>query len=195
MRGIMLATLTVSLVIAPALTMGVPADAQSTATLDQLCGEDFDAAYVAYILQLHCDIATFISENGGGISNWCVRKLVNQIGPEQTDLARRLSGFDITASSTTERVSTAAAGLADCKCSFYDTRFVRALICMLDQQRTAAALAQQRACSPVIREQARVAARSADRQIEAFTRWLRGDSMYTKNENPCRPVYCPCCWD
>lgn len=145
--------------------------------LADLCGTDFDRAYIARMYQLHTNVSALASQGAEQATDRNLRSLSLKIRQEKTDQNQVLAtmyrdnGFGkipVDYSPAQAVVDT----LVPYTGTDFDVQYARAMTALLTQTRDAAQLAQTRSTIPRLRDQSKIAANAAQNEINALMRWV-----------------------
>lgn len=158
--------------------------AQSLATL---AGGDFDLAYICEMYRLHGNISALASLGIEQSTDKRLKDFAGKVRYEQTKLNEKLAAVNRQTGrpglvADYSKVQSISAALAAYTEEQFSIVFATMLIGVLDQARQAAALGEQKATLPELRSQARVIAGSAEKEIEALSRWMRTGFLSAQEE-------------
>jgi uncharacterized protein (DUF305 family) len=188
---------------APCLTCPAqPADigAGPAPCLENLCGCDFDVAFMQQMYQQHSDITALATQGIQLSTDKDIRDLSGKIRYEQTKQSQKLvywaqkQGFcNLTADYN--RIQGVMDNLKQCCGADYNIPYVQTMIGLLEQNRCAAQMAMSRATQPGLRDQAKIVVNSTSKEIAAFQSWLSKYNAYCPGTCPAPygagPIPCP----
>jgi uncharacterized protein (DUF305 family) len=166
--------------------------------LADLCGCDFDQAFMQLMYQQHSDIAALATQGIQLSTNKAIRDLSGKIRYEQTKQSQKLAYWAqkqgmCTLTAEYNRIQGVMDTLKQCCGADYNIPYVKTMVGLLEQNRNAAQLALSNASMPGLRDQARIVVNSTSKEIVALQNWL---SRYgeicpaTSGAGPC-PTTCP----
>ncbi|MCE5323650.1 DUF305 domain-containing protein [bacterium] len=173
--------------------------------LADLCGCDFDQAFMRLMYQQHSDIAALATQGIQLSTNKAIRDLSGKIRYEQTKQSQKLAYWAqkqgmCTLTADYNRIQCVMDSLKQCCGADYNVPYVKTMIGLLEQNRAAAQLALSKATMPGLRDQARIVVNSTSKEIVALQNWL---SRYgevcpvcpsSTGAGPCcPPATCPTC--
>ena len=163
----------------PVLSPSIPAAIGTgpAPMLVDLCGEEFDRAYVGSMYQLSTEIAALATQGIAQSTDKGIRDLSGKIRTEQTDQNIKRAAWAHNAGIGTipvnyNRVQAVTSALTSQTTMPFNDAYVSAMIGLLSQQREAAQLALQKSTCPEIRDQAGIVVKATTKEIDAFQRWL-----------------------
>lgn len=147
------------------------------ADLADLCGCDFDQAFMRLMYQQHSDIAALATQGIQLSTDKGIRDLSGKIRYEQTKQSQKLSYWAQKAGMCTlnadyNRIQGVMDSLKQCCGGDYNVPYVKTMIGLLEQNRDAAQLALSKATVPGLRDQARIVVNSTSKEIVALQNWL-----------------------
>ncbi|MCE5313470.1 MAG: DUF305 domain-containing protein [Armatimonadota bacterium] len=157
--------------------------------LADLCGCDFDQAFMRLMYQQHSDVAALATQGIQLSTDKNIRDLSGKIRYEQTKQNEKLVMWAQKLNNCTlpvdyMRIQGIMEDLQKCCGSDYNIPYVKTMIGLLQQNRDAAQLAISKATVPGLRDQARIVVKSTTREIAALQSWL------AKFNSAC-PTVCP----
>ena len=171
----------------PILSPSIPAalGAGPAVMLKDLCGDEFDRAYVTHMYQLNTDIAALATQGIGTSTDKGIRDLSGKIRTEQTNQNIKHASWAQGAGMGTipvdyNHVQGVTTALSSQTMMPFNDAYANTMIGLLSQQREAAQLALEKSPCPEIRNQAGIVVRATTKEIDAFQRWL--------SERQCIPV-------
>lgn len=169
------------------------------ADLADLCGCDFDQAFMRLMYQQHSDIAALATQGIQLSTNKAIRDLSGKIRYEQTKQSQKLAYWaqkqgTCTLTADYNRIQYVMDTLKQCCGADYNIPYVKTMIGLLEQNRDAAQLALSKATMPGLRDQARIVVNSTSKEIVALQNWLSRFGEIcpaTSGAGPSCPAPCP----